>query len=390
MHDFDIIVVGAGPAGLGFVRALAGAGLRIALIERQAEATLAAPPVDGREIALTHRSVATLERLGAWCHIPPDQVFALRGAQVFNGRSPLALGFDPKGGAEDRLGCLVSNHLIRQSLFAAAQAQSGLTLFAGMSVDCVHAGRNGARVTLADGRTLTGALLVAADSRFSSVRDQLGIAAEVNRLDRSMLVMRITHKRPNHGVATEWFDHGQTIAMLPLGEHQSSAVLTLPTATIDRIAASPPDRLAAEIEQRFDRRLGAMAFVAGPHVYPLATTYARHFVSDSAALIGDAAVGMHPVTAHGFNLGLQSAATLGRLVTQAAAHHRPIAAPLLLRRYEARHRLATRALYSGTNLLVRLYTAESPRAHIARRAGISAAAHIAPVNTAITRMLMRH
>ena len=390
MHDFDIIVVGAGPAGLGFVRALAGAGRRIALVERQEEAVLAAPPVDGREIALTHRSVATLERLGAWSHIPGDQVFALRGARVFNGRSPLALAFDPKGGTEDRLGCLVSNHLIRQSLFAAAQSQSGVTLFAGSSVDAVQADRHGACVTLTDGRTLTATLLVAADSRFSHLRDQLGIAAEINRLDRAMLVMRVAHERPNRGIATEWFGHRQTIAMLPLGEHQSSAVLTLPTATIERIAGYPHDRLAAEIADRFDRRLGPMRFVAGPHVYPLATTYARHFVADSAALIGDAAVGMHPVTAHGFNLGLQSAATLARLVTQAAAHRRPIAAPLLLRRYEARHRLATRALYSGTNLLVRLYTAQSPRAMVARHAALGAAAHIAPVNTAITRMLMRH
>ncbi|MBL4793547.1 MAG: FAD-dependent monooxygenase, partial [Citromicrobium sp.] len=95
MHDFDIIVVGAGPAGLAFTRALADSGLSIALVERQPADVLAAPPVDGREIALTHRSVATLEKLGAWGRIPPDEIFALRAARVYNGRSPLALGFDP-------------------------------------------------------------------------------------------------------------------------------------------------------------------------------------------------------------------------------------------------------------------------------------------------------
>jgi len=390
MHDFDIIVVGAGPAGLAFARALEGSGLDIALVERQPADVLASPPVDGREIALTHRSVATLERLGAWGRIPPDQIFALRAARVYNGQSRLALGFDTDGGPEDRLGCLVSNHLIRQSLFAALDGQDGVTLMASTGVEHVHADRAGARVTLANGRTLTARLLVAADSRFSAVREQLGISAEINRLGKSMLVARLSHERPNHGLATEWFGHGQTIAMLPLGEHQSSAVLTLPSAKIERIAAYPPEVLAAEIEDRFERRLGTMRFVSGPHVYPLATTYARHFASDSAALIGDAAVGMHPVTAHGFNLGLQSAATLAGLVRDAAQKQRPIASPLLLRRYEARHRLATRPLYSGTNLLVHLYTAESPRAHVARRAALGAAARIGPLNTAITRLLLRH
>ncbi|MEL7707679.1 5-demethoxyubiquinol-8 5-hydroxylase UbiM [Citromicrobium bathyomarinum] len=390
MRDFDIIVVGAGPAGLAFARGLEGSGLTVALVERQPAEVLAEPPVDGREIALTHRSVATLELLGAWNRIAPDQIFALRAARVYNGRSPLALRFDADGGPQDRLGCLVSNHLIRQSLFDAMEGQDGVTLLAGTGVEHVHADRAGARVTLADGRTLTARLLVAADSRFSAVREQLGISAEINRLGKSMLVVRLSHEKPNHGIATEWFDHRQTIAMLPLGEHMSSAVLTLKSATIERIAAYQPEILAAEIEDRFDRRLGTMQFVSGPHVYPLATTYARHFVSDSSALIGDAAVGMHPVTAHGFNLGLQSAATLAKLVRGAAQKDRPIASPLLLRRYETRHRLATRPLYSGTNLLVHLYTAESPRAHVARRAALEAAAHFAPLNTAISRMLLRH
>lgn len=33
--DFDIIIVGAGPAGLAFARALAGSGLSFAIVERQ-------------------------------------------------------------------------------------------------------------------------------------------------------------------------------------------------------------------------------------------------------------------------------------------------------------------------------------------------------------------
>ena len=86
MRDFDIIVVGAGPAGLAFARGLEGSGLTVALVERQPAEVLAEPPVDGREIALTHRSVATLERLGAWNRIAPDQIFALRAARVYNGR----------------------------------------------------------------------------------------------------------------------------------------------------------------------------------------------------------------------------------------------------------------------------------------------------------------
>ena len=48
-----------------------------------------------------------------------------------------------------------------------------------------------------------------------------------------------------------------------------------------------------------------MRLIGNRYSYPMITTYSKKFVSRRFALIGDAAVGMHPVTAHGFNLGLK-------------------------------------------------------------------------------------
>jgi 2-polyprenyl-6-methoxyphenol hydroxylase-like FAD-dependent oxidoreductase len=48
-----------------------------------------------------------------------------------------------------------------------------------------------------------------------------------------------------------------------------------------------------------------MKLIGKRYSYPMITTYSKKFVANRFALIGDAAVGMHPVTAHGFNLGLK-------------------------------------------------------------------------------------
>ncbi len=46
----DVVIVGAGPAGLCLAKSLADLGLQIVVIERQAEHTLSSPAFDGREL----------------------------------------------------------------------------------------------------------------------------------------------------------------------------------------------------------------------------------------------------------------------------------------------------------------------------------------------------
>ncbi len=51
----DIIIIGAGPAGLSFARSLANTGLQVVMIEKLPRAELSAPAFDVRDIALNHQ-----------------------------------------------------------------------------------------------------------------------------------------------------------------------------------------------------------------------------------------------------------------------------------------------------------------------------------------------
>ena len=379
-HDstHDVAIIGAGPVGLCLARALGLQGLRVALVERQPEAALAEPAFDGREIALTHGSLRLLGEQGVLAHIPADQVFALRSAKVMDRDLAHELRIGPEDGGQERLGSLVANHLIRRAAWRAVQETPGIDLHADARIQSVHTGVDEARVQLHDGTTLRARLLVAADSRFSETRRALGIDADLHDFGKSMLVCRVRHALPHQHAAWEWFGLGQTLALLPLDEHLAGAVVTLPGEQARALAELEPAAFAAELERRYGGRLGAMELVGSRHVYPLVATWARRFAGTRLALAGDAAVGMHPVTAHGFNLGLASVERLSDLAATAIAQGRDLGNRFLLARYQRRHRRGSWPLFQATRAIVGLYTDERAPARWLRGAALRASGALGP------------
>ena len=387
----DILVVGAGPAGLSFAAELAGSGLKVTLIEKSPLEVLQNPPYDGREIALTHLSREIMQRLGMWDLIPKDEIYPLRDAKVLNGQSDYQLHFpqptQARGEPADCLGYLISNHNIRKAAYEVVSKLENVTILTGTGVKEVKTSEDEAQVILENGEVLSGRLLLAADSRFSQTRRQLGISSDMHDYSRTMFVCRMKHTLSNQHTAYECFHYGRTIALLPLEEHLTNCVITIDSDKAGALLAMSPEELAADLEKQLKNKLGKMEKTGTLHTYPLVGVHARRFCTTRAALIGDAAVGMHPVTAHGFNLGLESADILGKLVMQAAQNGQDIGASSLLERYDAKHQLHTRPLYHGTNAMVKLFTNEAAPAKLLRNLVLRVSNNLPPVKKLITRQL---
>ena len=382
----DVVVVGAGPAGLCAALALAARGLRVDVVERQSRAALEAPAFDGREIALTYASTRILRELDVLQRIADADIGPLRRARVLDGDHP---GFevDAGGGAAD-LGVLVSNHCIRAAAWQAVGDSDAIAVHDAAAVEAVATDAGSARVVLADGRELRAPLLVVADSRFSETRRALGVPVAMHDFGKTMLVSRVRHAEANDGVAWEWFDQGQTRAFLPLERHLASAVLTVTGAEARRLLALSPRAYADELAARFEGRFGTMEPASSVHAYPLVATWAKRFAGPRFALVGDAAVGMHPVTAHGFNLGLGSVERLATAVGEAMASHGDPGHPAALRDYERRHRRASLPLFAGTGLVVRLFTDDRAPMRPLRRAVLRGMRALPPLRRLLAAQLM--
>jgi len=383
----DITIIGAGPAGLSFARCLSKTGLQVAIIEKQSEEQLAAPEFDGRDIALTHQSVSILKELGIWSRFAPDDKAPIKEARVLDGTSPYALSFDSHNENVDVLGYLVSNHDIRKALFDEVQTLENVEIHAGLAVTSVATDNNKASIVLSDGQTMQSKLIVAADSRFSETRRMLGIAASMHDFGRVCIVCRVENEKPHDEIAFECFQYGRTLAILPLSGNRSSVVITAPASQRNEIMDMDEDLFNLDLQQRFGDRLGGMKLISERFAYPLVGVHAKRFFATRFALIGDAAVGMHPVTAHGFNLGLSGAQILANEITSANSRGADIGASPALERYETRHMQSTRPMYHGTNEIVKLFTDDRLAPKVVRQVALRLVNNFPPIKRAIQSKL---
>ena len=364
---FDIVVVGAGPAGIAFACGFAGSNIKIAVVDKLPRKIIANPKIDGREIALTHHSVKILKQLNVWRYISNKSIAVIKEARVLDGDSTYYLNFDHQEIEKECLGYLIPNYIIRKNLYKRLRNLSNITLISKAECLSVNFEEQHAAITLSNGKKIKTSLVVAADSRFSKMRSKMGISAYTRNFNKNMIVCRMEHEKPHKNIAYEFFRYNQTQAALPYIKNQSGIITTATKNLTSALMSMNKKKFNKQMENSFNNYFGKMRLLGKRYSYPLVTTYTKKFISHRFAVIGDAAVGMHPVTAQGFNLSLKGLEILINEVKAAIKNKTDIGLTAVLRNYQSKlHRVAA-PVYLATNGIINLYTSTILPAKLTRQ-----------------------
>jgi 2-octaprenyl-6-methoxyphenol hydroxylase len=371
---FDVMIAGAGLVGLTLGLALEKHGLTVCVIDPLDITKTHAQGFDGRHAAIASASARMLKAIGIWDFLE-GQHQRINEIRVTDNNHPLFLNFDRVAEAEEPLGYLVENRLMRRAQLDAAKNAKNLTLLTPDSFSDINYNPESVCATLTSGREIKAPLLVACDGRTSKLRARAGIRISQWAYKQIAIATTVAHELPHGGVAHELFLRDEPFAILPIigtpeHPHRSNLVWIVPEARASAYLGLGPIALQAEIQKRFGDFLGTIQLTVPVWSYPLGYLHAETYHAHRFVLAGDSAHGIHPIAGQGLNLGMRDVAALTQILVEGARLGLDLGDPSLLGNYTAaRHSDNARTAFA-MDAIVRLFDAKSPPIKLARKLGL--------------------
>ncbi|WP_307868738.1 FAD-dependent oxidoreductase [Umezawaea beigongshangensis] len=326
--DVDVLVSGAGVAGLAAAHALGGLGLRVLVLDKQREIR----PVPKGEL-LQPGATDVLADWGVADELAADGALRLSGLTVRDPHGAALLALDYRTLDTGRPWLLVHDyHVILAAL--ARTLPASVELRRGVLVRELvrdeHGRTTGVRT---DGGDLTAGLVVAADGLSSRLRRNAGIEVERADYPHRLAAFELTGQPLGDDVSTYVTSRGLAMRYSLPGERARLYVQVEPDELrgVDASAAGGwIDGLVRDVPALAPLREDVARAWSARQVLPVGRSLTTSLAADGLALIGESAHSVHPAAGQGMNSSILDAASLAARVRELDGDLAPeLLAPLL-------------------------------------------------------------
>jgi 2-octaprenyl-6-methoxyphenol hydroxylase len=361
--DYDVIIAGGGLNGLTLALALDSAGITTVVIDAFAPQESLSPKFDGRSYALSAASKKMLDALGLWedlaHHAEPMLEIKVSDGAAGEAPSPFVMQFGDDDFSQGPMGFMVEDRHLRARLAQAVKA-SNVTLQSGQTItnQTIHS----THVTVAiDGhRPITAAVLVGADGRNSRTAKTAGLTRTGWNYNQYSLVCAISHEKPHHGIAHQYFMPSGPLAILPLTQNRSGIVWTEQQHVAQNIHSLSDADYLDILRPRFGDFLGEISLAGSRYIYPLSLSTTHRMIAPRVALVGDAAHAVHPIAGQGLNSGFKDVAALAEVLCDTRRRGQDLGIHTTLAEYQKWRGFDNALLCTATNSFNRLFSNNNP------------------------------
>ncbi|EKT55891.1 2-octaprenyl-6-methoxyphenyl hydroxylase [Providencia sneebia] len=385
----SVIIVGGGMAGATLalsISSLSQGKLPVALIEASLP-SMKHPGFDARAIALAYGTCQRLSKVGIWDAFA-DCVTPITHVHVSDRGHAGFVNIDAKDHQIPELGNVIELHDAGARLFELLRKAPGVTLYCPAKVEKIHRSINNVSVTLDNGDTLTGELLVAADGSRSAVGQACHVQWQEEHYEQVAIIANVKTSIDPQGQAFERFTEYGPLALLPMSQGRSSLVWCHQQEHADVIKSWDDETFTRKLQQAFGWRLGKITQAGTRFCYPLSLRKALNPISHRTVLVGNAAQTLHPIAGQGFNLGIRDVMQLAESVVMAYSQKQDIGAYSLLNTYQQTREVDRDKTVTITDGLVRMFANRCLPLIVGRNLGLIAMEMLPQVRDVLARQTL--
>jgi 2-polyprenyl-6-methoxyphenol hydroxylase-like FAD-dependent oxidoreductase len=378
--ETEVLIVGAGPAGLAAAVTLAGHGVPFVLIDR-----LKAPETTSRAAAVHARTLEVLEKLG----VADTMTAAGRKvpAVVLRDRDTTLLRIDFSGiGSRYRFILTLPQNETEAILTARLEALGG-RIERGQEAVAVTPEADSVSVTVRDAAGVQTAVraryVVGADGYHSLVREASGIGFTPGTYAQTFILADVHMDWPLPPDEMQGFLAREGIALVvPFSAERRFRIV----ATADHAPETPDlEDVQTLLDQRGPSTAAArVRDTVWSSRFRIHHGVAAHYRAGRAFLAGDAAHVHSPAGGQGMNIGIQDAVALGDRLAEVLAGRQPDA---WLDGYEKERRPVAEQVVALTDRMTRVGTMTSPAGQFVRNLMLRAVDHIPPARARIAAQM---